>query len=178
MASDAAFQTIQRKFALAFAEEEKNKNETSDPDQDALSITNKISVTLDSNADFPAVSMTREFWKRLGSFVVETSAAEHDHILARTSHLPNLISVLTMSVVPMDEFLFAGTGFRDVTRLSGGNPEVWTEIFETNRIALLSALERLESNLLRWKTFLAKGDREAILTFLKETKKKRDALGS
>ncbi len=173
--SDPAFQTIRRKFALAFAEDERIARD--DSTHGALSITDKISVTLE-DSDFPAVSLMREFWRRLGSFVVETSAAEHDHILARTSHLPNLASVLTMSAVPMDEFIFAGTGFRDVTRLSGGNPEVWTEIFETNRVALLDALERVESDLLRWKTFLSEGDREAILTFLKETKKKRDALGS
>ncbi len=125
-----------------------------------------------------ATVLVREFWRRLGCFVVETSAEEHDQFLARASHLPHLLAALATSVEPLDEFLFTGTGFRDVTRLAGGNPDVWTEIFGTNRLAMLDAIERFETNLSRWKTFLAEDDRESILTFLQETKKKRDALGS
>ncbi len=126
----------------------------------------------------PAVAAVRAFWEALGSTVVETSADEHDRILARTSHLPHLASVLTTSVVPAEEFLFTGTGFRDVTRLAGGAPDVWVEIFGSNRAATLDALERLEEKIVLWKSFLKENDRESILTFLKETKKKRDALGS
>lgn len=124
------------------------------------------------------VAAVRAFWEALGSTVVETSADEHDRILARTSHLPHLASVLTASVVPAEELLFTGTGFRDVTRLAGGAPDVWVEIFGSNRAATLDALERLEEKIVLWKSFLKENDRESILTFLKETKKKRDALGS
>lgn len=125
-----------------------------------------------------AVAAVRAFWEALGSTVVETSADEHDRILARTSHLPHLASVLTASVVPTEELLFTGTGFRDVTRLAGGAPDVWVEIFGSNRAATLDALERLEEKIVLWKSFLKENDRDSILTFLKETKKKRDALGS
>ncbi len=125
-----------------------------------------------------AVAAVRAFWEALGSTVVETSADEHDRILARTSHLPHLASVLTTSVVPTEELLFTGTGFRDVTRLAGGAPDVWGEIFGSNRAATLDALERLEEKIVLWKSFLKENDRDSILTFLKETKKKRDALGS
>lgn len=124
------------------------------------------------------VRRTRIFWSKLGARVLETSAEEHDQILARTSHLPNLASVLTMSVVPLDEFLFTGTGFRDVTRLSGSSPDMWVEIYSANRVAVLDALERIEEQILRWKKFLKEDDSESILNFLHETKKKRDALGS
>lgn len=125
-----------------------------------------------------AVAAVRAFWEALGSTVVETSADEHDRVLARTSHLPHLASVLTASVVPTEELLFTGTGFRDVTRLAGGAPDVWVEIFGSNRAATLDALELLEEKIVLWKSFLKENDRESILTFLKETKKKRDALGS
>lgn len=125
-----------------------------------------------------SVAAVRAFWEALGASVVETSADEHDRILARTSHLPHLASVLTASVVPTEELLFTGTGFRDVTRLAGGAPDVWVEIFGSNRVATLEALERLEEKIVLWKSFLKENDRESILTFLKETKKKRDALGS
>lgn len=124
------------------------------------------------------IRRVRVFWSQVGARVLETSAEEHDQILARTSHLPNLASVLTMSVVPLDEFLFTGTGFRDVTRLSGSSPEMWVEIYSANRAAVLDALERMEEQILRWKQFLKDDDSESIINFLHETKKKRDALGS
>ena len=128
--------------------------------------------------DMDMVRRLRVFWSKLGARVLETSAEEHDQILGRTSHLPNLASVLTMSVVPLDEFLFTGTGFRDVTRLSGSSPAMWVDIYDANRVAVLDALERMEKQIQRWKEFLANDDREGILNFLTETKKKRDALGS
>ncbi len=165
---DPCFATLRRKLSLIFDGEQNSK--------DSFAV-NRLSVC-SAGPIYDAVSRVRDFWLALGSWVVETSAEEHDQILARTSHLTNLVSVLEMSVVPAQEFLFAGTGFQDITRLAGGSPDVWAEIYVTNRIAVLEALERLEENIHRWKTFLKEGDRESILTFLYETKKKRDALGS
>lgn len=167
---DPSFETIRRKFDLVFGE-----NERLDANEPSLSTKISACVAGPKSED---VSRVREFWRALGCCVVETSAEEHDQILARTSHLPNLVSTLTTSSVPLNEFLFTGTGFRDVTRLAGGSPEVWTEIYMTNRVAVLEALQRLEENILCWKAFLTEGDRESILTFLNGTKKKRDALGS
>ncbi len=167
---DSSFDAIRRKYALVFGESERL-------DETEPSLSTKISACVGGPMS-EDVSRVREFWRALGCCVVETSAEEHDQILARTSHLPNLVSTLTTSSVPLNEFLFTGTGFRDVTRLAGGNPEVWTEIYMTNRVAVLEALQRLEEKILCWKAFLTEGDRESILTFLNETKKKRDALGS
>lgn len=168
--TDSRFDAIRKKFELAFSENE--KIDDSEP-----SLSEKISVCVGGSMS-EDVNRVRDFWRALGSCVVETSAEEHDQILARTSHLPNLASVLTTSVVPQNEFLFTGSGFRDVTRLAGGSPEMWAEIYLSNRVAMLETLQRLEENLVRWKAFLKEGDRESILTFLHGTKKKRDALGS
>ena len=165
---DPNFASLRHKIDLALGGEQSSR----DP-----AAVNWTSVCM-AGPMYDAVSRVRNFWQALGSLVVETSAEEHDQILARTSHLTNLVSVLEMSVVPIQEFLFAGTGFQDITRLAGGSPDVWAEIYVTNRNAVLEALERLEENIHRWKTFLKEGDRESILTFLHETKKKRDALGS
>ncbi|MDO5307957.1 MAG: prephenate dehydrogenase [Planctomycetia bacterium] len=153
------------------------QNRDADHEQIAKYLASKIAVST-SGKFFSQVLTTRKFWQALGAFVVETSAKEHDQILARASHMPHLASVLTTSVLPLDELLFSGTGFRDVSRLAAGNPEVWTEIFSANRLAMLEALTRFEENLIRWKSFLKEDDRDSIFTFLKDIKKKRDALGS
>jgi prephenate dehydrogenase len=62
---------------------------------------------------------------------------EHDAIVAKVSHLPQLISVSLMELVGDEEnsgdFLsLAGGGFRDMTRIADSPFGIWKDIFETN----------------------------------------------
>jgi prephenate dehydrogenase len=38
-------------------------------------------------------------------------------------------------------FRFAGSGFRDFTRIAGSHPEMWRDIALANRVALLAELD-------------------------------------
>ena len=66
----------------------------------------------------------------------------HDEILAVTSHLPHVLSVAISSLLTDEERRFTGTGYRDMTRLADGSPEVWTDILLENDENVLRALER------------------------------------
>jgi prephenate dehydrogenase len=64
----------------------------------------------------------------------------HDRVLARTSHLPQLLSTaLALTLEPMDAD-FAGPGLRDMTRLAGSDPVMWRDILRTNRDSIVGAL--------------------------------------
>lgn len=117
------------------------------------------------------------FWERLGSRTVWLDAAEHDRILAVTSHLPHLLSASLAALISDAERPFGGTGFADMTRLAAGNPEIWADIFDMNRESVLQALERLEEILSHAASVLRSGDRENVRNLLEEARK-RDALGS
>lgn len=80
---------------------------------------------------------------------------EHDGMIAGVSHLPFIASTALMQTTALnpawdDASLLAGTGFRDMTRLAAGNPEMYRDICLTNSetikrwlddyIAVLSAL--------------------------------------
>ncbi|MCF7889707.1 prephenate dehydrogenase/arogenate dehydrogenase family protein [Candidatus Bipolaricaulota bacterium] len=61
----------------------------------------------------------------------------HDAIVARVSHLPQLISVSLLKLVgnepdPLDYLSLAGGGFRDMTRIADSPFGIWEDIFETN----------------------------------------------
>ncbi|MFB6215071.1 MAG: prephenate dehydrogenase, partial [Candidatus Bipolaricaulia bacterium] len=61
----------------------------------------------------------------------------HDAIVAKVSHLPQLISVGLMGLVgdesePEDFLALAGGGFRDMTRIADSPFGIWEDIFETN----------------------------------------------
>ena len=124
------------------------------------------------------IALIRRFWERLGSRCLDLSASKHDQILARTSHLPHVLSATLALAVEEKEYELTGTGFADLTRLAGGNPEVWVDILLSNGLAIGHAIEEFETLLSKWKPLLMSGDRDQIITLLKEAKKKRDALGN
>lgn len=75
---------------------------------------------------------------------------EHDAAVARVSHLPHLMSVLTagrLNDVPADDLLLAGQGLRDVTRIAGSDPGLWEQILGSNSGAVLSELRQVHDQL-------------------------------
>jgi prephenate dehydrogenase len=124
------------------------------------------------------VAAARSFWEALGSRVRLMTAADHDQALALTSHLPHLLASALAGLLPEDWRDLTASGFRDTTRIAGGDPEVWTPIFQQNRAAVLAALGKLEQRLQQFRAALTKDDVAQIDGFLTQGKKVRDALGS
>lgn len=85
----------------------------------------------------------------LGANVVTLPAAEHDRIVATVSHVPHLVATALMNQALQarleNEFILrlAATGFRDMTRIAAGHPDLWTDITLQNRAAIVEALDEL-----------------------------------
>src|SRR5579884_65538 len=115
-----------------------------------------------------SVALVERFVASLGARPVQLAAAEHDRLLALTSHLPHaLANVLMLRVAeaaaPDDTPLaFAGASLREMTRLAGANPAVWSDIFLENADEITAALAGFRAALLELETALASGDRAAI----------------
>lgn len=106
-------------------------------------------------------------WGGLGARVEIMPAARHDRLLAYTSHLPHLLAfalVDTLSGRPEGGRIFdyAGTGFRDFTRIARSSPALWRDIFFGNRRELLLSLAELEQRLRRLRAQLEKDAREEL----------------
>ncbi|MCY3881759.1 MAG: prephenate dehydrogenase/arogenate dehydrogenase family protein [Chloroflexi bacterium] len=87
-----------------------------------------------------------------GAVPIYIDPAEHDEIVAAVSHVPLLLSVALFKLVRdsacwEDAEQLAGPGFRDMTRLVMGDPEMATGIVSTNRPAILSWLRRYQGEL-------------------------------
>jgi prephenate dehydrogenase len=114
-----------------------------------------------------------KFWRDLGMTVVQMSPSAHDQAVARVSHLEHAVSALLM-LLPKDADLpLASTGLRDMTRLAGGDPEVWRDIFLTNRSAILSAIDDLDETLMIFRDLVSLGDSLGIERFLAEARSRR-----
>ncbi len=92
------------------------------------------------------------FLERTGARMAVLTAADHDHIAATISHLPQLLAV---SLVRFLDDLganrehgihLAAGGFRDMTRIASSSYLVWRDIIATNRDVIGEVLRRfLES---------------------------------
>jgi prephenate dehydrogenase len=118
------------------------------------------------------------FWSGLGSVVIRMAAADHDRALAVSSHLPHAVSAALAAVLPEEYASLAGTGFLDSSRLAGGDPELWKQIFLLNRENVLAAMERFLDHFHALREALRASDETALERFLTLAKKHRDALGN
>lgn len=118
-----------------------------------------------------AMALVRRAWQACGADVIDMDADAHDRVLASVSHLPHLLSSVYMEQVATaadaaTRLDLAGSGFRDFTRIAAGSPEMWRDIFLSNRDAMLAELAAVRGVLDRAERAIADGDGEALLTLL------------
>lgn len=132
-------------------------------------------VTPTARTNRRALAAVSRFWTGLGMRVVTMSPARHDRCLAGGSHLPHLIAwALAGSVTP--GLPRAPRSFLDMTRLADSAPELWDDIFLSNRAPLLRALAAFAKELERLRRAIARGDRASLRRRLARAKARRDAL--
>lgn len=73
--------------------------------------------------------------------------AEHDRIMALTSHLPQLIATALGSMLHDIDPRFIGSGAASMLRLAGSSWDVWRPVLEANRASLDEAIETLVRSL-------------------------------
>ena len=134
------------------------------------------------SADTPeaAEQTVSSLWKSAGSEVVEMSPAEHDAMLASTSHLPHMIAAaLARSVADGDPAIkadFCGTGFKDTTRVASGSADMWVDIIDTNRVALEAELDRFHDELQGLIKILRSGNGDDIRQWLEDAAADRNEI--
>jgi prephenate dehydrogenase len=89
--------------------------------------------------------------------VVEAGA--HDHAIALTSHLPQLLSTALGALIDeQGDPNFAGTGLSTFLRLAGSDASVWNPVFDANHDNVAAALKEV----LRIAADILEGDAEAF----------------
>lgn len=117
------------------------------------------------------VARVRELWQACGARVFEMEAQAHDRVLGSISHMPHLLAAAYMAqVAGADDaalrLTLAGTGFRDFTRIAAGSPEMWRDIFLSNRDALRAELGSVRAVLDEMERAMIQGDGEALEALL------------
>jgi prephenate dehydrogenase len=119
-----------------------------------------------------AIEKVSTFVEALGARARFLEPAEHDGQVAGVSHLPFVASVALMKSVAEgaawgDAALLAASGFRDMTRLAAGSPEMYRDICLTNSEALTRWLDDYIAKLQALRQRIAAHDRDLAEEFAK-----------
>jgi len=136
-------------------------------------------VTPDKFTNRTALNKLMGLWRALGAKVIICSPAEHDKLLASTSHLPHFAAAaMAAAVIKKDKKLLAliGRGFRDTTRIAASNPEVWAEIALANRKNISLSLKTFIKQAVKIEKAIRNGKRKELVKLLKEAKAKRESI--
>ena len=141
----------------------------------------RVILTPELETDAMCVAQVRDMWEVAGAQVMTLSAADHDRILAVSSHLPHMLAYsLVDMVVRHDDYRSimecAAGGFRDTTRIAASDPVMWRDICLANREALLAALHQYQDDLLALTAAIENNDGSSLLQIFTRAKHARDAL--
>src|SRR5215831_6500966 len=128
--------------------------------------------------DQPAVT---ELVRAVGAIPVFMDAERHDQLVAGVSHVAFMLSVayvLALADQPdwPDMQAIAGPGFRDVSRLAAGDPELYAAIVSTNGECIADAMRWVEASLARLRRHLEGRDGRLVELF-EEARRVRERWG-
>jgi len=125
-----------------------------------------------------AVETIKDFWRSLGSRVVEMKPEAHDRALAATSHVPHVVASALAGVTSAEYLDFAAGGWRDTTRIAASDSSLWRQILGDNRAEVVAALELVQTRLEEFRTALEIRDDDAVERLLTLGRLRRASLAT
>lgn len=109
-----------------------------------------------------AVNTVIEVVTEIGGKPLVLTAEEHDRLVARVSHAPQLIStalaVMTAGSSEAKTVALTGGGFTDMTRLAASDWSVWEDICRTNGDEIVCALDEFGQSIESMREAIRNGD--------------------
>ena len=144
-----------------------------------LYVNHHVILTPDAQTDAAALHTVSELWQAVGADVVSMPIAQHDKVLASTSHLPHALAFALVDTLRSEEenveiFRFAAGGFRDFTRIAASHPVMWHDIMLANKSSILDIMGDFRAKLDELEAAMQSNDSEAILSMFERAKDSRE----
>ncbi len=120
-----------------------------------------------NGADQVAVRVVTQLAEVVGAKPYFIDAAEHDSYVAAVSHLPLVLSTVLVRLNSgnpawPEVAKLASGGFRDVSRLAAGSPEMSRDICMTNRESISRWIDRFIEELNTFRDLVQEGDQRTV----------------
>ena len=139
----------------------------------------KVILTPLADTDPQAIQAVREMWECCGAIVQTLDVAQHDQVLAATSHLPHVIAYALVETVAKTNFVseifdYAAGGFRDSSRVASSDPVMWRDICVYNKSAILEMTSLFRDRLEVIEKLIEAEDSEGLCELFSNAKSVRD----
>ena len=127
-------------------------------------------LTPAENVSKEASQTIEEMIKLIGANPLFVDIQKHDELVAGISHLPLILSSALVSSLAQNPLWpemskLAASGYRDVTRLASGNPDLHRGICATNRQAIVEWINRYIESLKEYRDYVAEDDEKLRQSF-------------
>jgi prephenate dehydrogenase len=122
--------------------------------------------------------------KSLGARIRFLDPYLHDRVIAKVSHLPQILSIALVNSVgengnggsEINYLDFAAGGFRDMTRIASSDFEIWESVLKLNRKEIVNSIEALNKRLTQIEELVQNGDMGTLRSLFKDARTKRDVI--
>ncbi|MGE5328893.1 MAG: prephenate dehydrogenase/arogenate dehydrogenase family protein [Deltaproteobacteria bacterium] len=131
-----------------------------------------------------AVKVLEEIIIEIGAIPVIIDSREHDLITGAISHFPHVISAAIVNTVNKfdgkENYMrtLAAGGFKDITRISSSNPEMWKNIVVNNKDNIIKILDSFEEIINQFKDWLIHDDITSIYKYFENARDYRETFSS
>jgi prephenate dehydrogenase len=136
--------------------------------EESLFVNRRVIVTPSARSQAEALEKIEVLWRATGARVERMPPMVHDAILARASHLPQVIAS-ALACALADETIdghwaaaFGAGGLRDTSRIAASSPEMWRDICLTNKEALANTLKLYRHWFARFEDAVADSDEQTL----------------
>lgn len=138
-------------------------------------------LTPEATTDPTALETLEQLIRTLGSRLYTCTPQAHDQAVAWISHLPVMVSASLLHACQQEQDLailalaqqLASSGFRDTSRVGGGNPELGVMMATYNRLALLKSLQGYRQSLERVIDCIEQENWDELTVILQQTQGSR-----
>ena len=119
---------------------------------DSLLFENSVYIISVEGKQYSVINVYADLIKSIGARITFLDPYVHDKIVAKVSHLPQLLSVLLVNQAsPSRDGLqyidFGAGGFRDMTRIASSEFKIWEDIIKYNKKEILESIANIYRDL-------------------------------
>ncbi|MCW5934147.1 MAG: prephenate dehydrogenase/arogenate dehydrogenase family protein [Fimbriimonadia bacterium] len=132
-------------------------------------------VTPDEQTSPDALAQVEQVAFSLGAVPVAMTAETHDQHVGLLSHLPNLLAAALLRLsAQLDHTELGGGSWRDLTRVGGSDPALWTQILGMNRAKMLTWIDALLNELTLMRGYLSAEQNEQVTAYWESARRLKE----
>ena len=146
---------------------------------DSLLFENSTFIISEESKKYAALAEYADLIKSIGARITFLDPYLHDEIVAKVSHLPQLLSVILVNQAAIKkngiQFIdFAAGGYRDMTRIASSDFNIWESILKYNKGEILKSIDSLQEDMNKIKSLVANEKSELLGELFDKARSLRD----